>query len=278
MVAFSVAILGLFSLALAVGVMIRHPALHTAWIGACTCGHPFDPAPLGGAGSTDLTLRSALFYRCPICGSRRRLCATDLGLMGILVLLIMAAAWQMLRVEAAPALLAALVAQGSLLVVILAMDWKTRVIPDDLLHGLLWVSVASLILQHGGDGVALQASLLGGVMAYTVLALPGVAFSAIHGRSMLGPADPKLAGALGLTLGWAAVGAFLIVAGLLGLILRALPVPVDRRDALLLAEEVGMAAPAEGGRAHGRPVPFGPSLILACLVLQVFPGVNLLVM
>ena len=154
------------------------------------------------------------------------------------------------RVEAAAALLggaslwlapgaqgAALALLGWLLLPLAILDWRHFWLPDRL----------NLALALGGLGAGgllgvagLLDRLMGGAAGFLALWLIALLYRRVRGREGLGMGDPKLLGAIGLWLGWAA-----------------LPF------VLLLAAALGLAAALPGGLTATRRLPFGTMLGIA---------------
>lgn len=131
------------------------------------------------------------------------------------------------RVEATAALLggaslwlapgaqgAALALFGWLLLPLAILDWRHFWLPDRL----------NLALALGGLGAGgllgvagLLDRLMGGAAGFLALWLIALLYRRVRGREGLGMGDPKLLGAIGLWLGWAALPFVLLLAAALGL-------------------------------------------------------------
>ncbi|MDQ3471509.1 MAG: A24 family peptidase [Pseudomonadota bacterium] len=91
------------------------------------------------------------------------------------------------------------------------------------LPGRLTGALAVGGLTAGGllSGVPLLHRLIGGAIGFCALALLAAAYRRLRSREGLGGGDPKLLGAIGLWMGWAALPAVLVIASLLGLAVAA---------------------------------------------------------
>lgn len=94
------------------------------------------------------------------------------------------------------------------------LDWRHFWLPDRL---TLVLAAAGLLLG-GTLGIAdLTDRLLGGISGLASLWALAWLYRRVRGREGLGGGDPKLLGAIGLWLGWAALPPVLLVAALTGL-------------------------------------------------------------
>lgn len=136
---------------------------------------------------------------------------------------------------------AALALLGWLLLPLALLDLRHFWLPDRL---TLLLALAGLAVG-GSLGIAsLTDRLTGGVAGFVSLAVIGWTYRSLRRREGLGGGDPKLLGAIGLWLGWAA-----------------LPF------VLLLGALIGLAAALPGGLQGSRRLPFGTMLAVAAWLL-----------
>ena len=154
------------------------------------------------------------------------------------------------RLGADPALPAFLVVFAAL-VAISAVDLERFIVPNRILYPALFLAapllVAAAVLD--GDWSSLRGAALGGVVAWVML-------FAIHMASPrgMGFGDVRLAGLIGMLLGWLGIGHVL-----LGLFL-----------AFLTAALVGVGLVAVRLRGRKDKVPFGPFLALGAILAVLF--------
>lgn len=139
---------------------------------------------------------------------------------------------------------------GAVLLVLACIDWDHQLLPDDLTLPLLWAGLVAAAL--GWTGQALSASLWGAVVGYLFLWVVHRAFLAVTGKQGMGQGDFKLLAALGAWLGVAALLPLVLLASVAGLLL-------------------GLALRFSGRLRAGEPLPFGPALALAGLLLMFWP-------
>lgn len=108
---------------------------------------------------------------------------------------------------------------GWLLVALAALDTEHFWLPNPLVAAVALVGAAGLMLGYAPD---LVSRLAGGVAGYAALALIAISYRAVRRRHGMGGGDPKLLGAIGLTLGWQALPFVLLGASLAGLVLVAI--------------------------------------------------------
>ncbi len=182
--------------------------------------------------------------RCSACGHAIgwRYPAVELCVAGLFV----ACSWRW--GAPVPALAWALFA--SALVVLACIDWDTQLLPDDLTLPLLWAGLVASAL--GWTQMDLSVSLWGAVWGYLLLWIVHQGFKAITGKQGMGQGDFKLLAALGAWLGWPALVPLVLMASLAGLV-------------------VGLSLRAMGRLQAGEPLPFGPALSAAGLVLMFWP-------
>jgi leader peptidase (prepilin peptidase) / N-methyltransferase len=103
---------------------------------------------------------------------------------------------------------------GWQLLTLATLDIEHFWLPDRL-TGLL--ALTGLLFTVALDRELLISRLVGGGTGFAVLFLISFAYERFRGRAGMGAGDPKLLGAIGLWLGWAALPYVLIAAGFLGL-------------------------------------------------------------
>ena len=139
---------------------------------------------------------------------------------------------------------------ASTLLVLACIDWDTQLLPDDLTQPLLWAGLMAAAL--GWSDQALSDVFWGAVAGYLLLWTVHQGFKLVTGKQGMGQGDFKLLAALGAWLGWAALLPLVLMASLAGVI-------------------VGLALRATGRLRAGEPLPFGPALSGAGLVLMFWP-------
>ena len=156
------------------------------------------------------------------------------------------------RLGADPALPAFLVVFAALLA-ISAVDLERFVVPNRILYPALFLAAPLLVAAAalGRDWSSLAGAALGGALAWGLL-------FAIHMASPrgMGFGDVRLAGLIGMLLGWLSIGHVL-----LGLFLG-----------FLTAAVVGVSLVALGLRGRKDKVPFGPFLALGAVLAVLFGG------
>ena len=156
-----------------------------------------------------------------------------------------------LRFGADPVLPAFLVVFAALLA-ISAVDLERFIVPNRILYPALFMAAPLLVLAAAfdGDWSSLREAALGGALAWVLL-------FAIHMASPkgMGFGDVRLAGLIGMLLGWLSIGHVL-----LGLFL-----------AFLTAAVTGVGLMVAGVRGRKDRVPFGPFLALGAIT-AVFVG------
>ena len=108
---------------------------------------------------------------------------------------------------------------GWQLLTLALLDARAFWLPDQL---TLMLALSGLTLGGLATGVTLADRCIGGVAGFGVLTLIAYAYRAVRGRQGLGGGDPKLFGAIGLWLGWAALPSVLLLAAVAGLGVAAL--------------------------------------------------------
>ena len=103
---------------------------------------------------------------------------------------------------------------GWTLLTLAALDLRHRWLPDALTLPLLG---AGLVAGAAGLAPALADRVIGAAAGFGVLWLIGRGYRMARGRDGLGGGDPKLLGAIGGWLGWAALPDVVLIAALAGL-------------------------------------------------------------
>jgi leader peptidase (prepilin peptidase)/N-methyltransferase len=103
---------------------------------------------------------------------------------------------------------------GWLLLALGALDLAAFWLPDRLTATLAAIGLATGLAGFAPD---LEERLWGGIAGFGALWLVGEGYRRLRGREGLGGGDPKLFGAIGLSLGWRLLPAVLLIASLIGL-------------------------------------------------------------
>lgn len=133
------------------------------------------------------------------------------------------------------------------MVAIAWIDWRTHRIPNPLNATLLvsGLGVASLTEAPG-----LVASIVGAVLGSVVLLVVALAFRRLRGRDGLGLGDVKFLAGAGAWTGWQGVG------------------PVVFLAAVAALSIVGIRRAGGATLDRDQPIPFGPALCVALLVVR----------
>jgi len=123
-------------------------------------------------------------------------------------------------------------------------------IPNLYTGGILWLGLLSSV--HGVAPVPFEFSVYGVIVAFTILWTLRALFLYFKGVEALGSGDAPLAGALAAWIGVYQVPYFLFIASVIGILW------IYIHSKILGRSVIGLA------------IPFGPSLVIACLVLLVF--------
>lgn len=151
------------------------------------------------------------------------------------------AAW---RFGLAPPLLAA-VLFIAIVVALAVIDLETQLLPDALTLPLLWLG---LLANLKGLFAPLEHAVIGAVAGYLALWLVFWTFKLLTKKEGMGYGDFKLAAALGAWFGWPMLPLAILLSSLLGAV-------------------VGVALIAAGRGGRDKPIPFGPYLAAAGLVI-----------
>ena len=126
-----------------------------------------------------------------------------------------------------------------------AIDVETRLLPDSITIPLLWSGLAFNLLDTFAP---LRDCVIGAMAGYAVLWTVSHGFERLTGRVGMGYGDFKLLALLGAWLGWQSLPAILVLASLAGAI-------------------AGIALVAGGRATRDTPLPFGPYLAAAGLLV-----------
>ncbi|WP_380877403.1 type 4 prepilin-like proteins leader peptide-processing enzyme [Sphingomonas sp. DBB INV C78] len=108
---------------------------------------------------------------------------------------------------------------GWLLVALAALDVEHFWLPNPLVALLALMGLAGGIAEVGVD---LPARLFGGLAGFLSLAIIALSYRLLRGKTGMGGGDPKLLGAIGLTLGWQALPLVILGGALTGFLLLGL--------------------------------------------------------
>lgn len=202
--------------------------------GCPQCGHAI-------AWYENIPLLSFLFQkgRCTQCGARISwrypLLEASSGLLTV------ATVWNFgLSTQAAIALL---LVWG--LLALTFIDFETHLLPDSLTQPLVWLG---LLANLNGLFVPLEDALIGAVVGYLGLRLIYHLFKLATGKEGMGFGDFKLLAALGAWMGWKALPMVILASSLVGAV-------------------VGILLIVLSGHDRAKPIPFGPYLALAGLLV-----------
>ena len=134
---------------------------------------------------------------------------------------------------------------GWSLLALAAIDFDTKLLPDDITLPLLWIGLAAALL--GISSVALTTAVTGAMAGYLSLWSVYWVFKLITGKEGMGYGDFKLLAALGAWLGWQVLPAVILLSSGLGAI-------------------IGIGLMATGLVTRTQPIPFGPFLAFAGVI------------
>ena len=143
---------------------------------------------------------------------------------------------------------------GVQLVAIAWVDWHTCRIPNRLNAALL---LSGLAVAGLTDRPGLAASVVGAVLGSAVLLSVALAFRQLRGQEGLGLGDVKFLAGAGAWTGWQGVGPVIFLAAVAVLVI------------------VGARRWAGGTVERDHPIPFGPALCGALLVVHLAQQVDL---
>lgn len=135
---------------------------------------------------------------------------------------------------------------GATLLALAAIDARTGLLPDAITLPLLW---AGLLINLGGLFASPSSAIAGAAAGYVTLWSVYWLFRLATGKEGIGYGDFKLFAALGAWLGWQWLAPTLLIAALAGAC-------------------VGVAALALGRIERAQPLPFGPYLAAAALIVM----------
>jgi leader peptidase (prepilin peptidase)/N-methyltransferase len=146
----------------------------------------------------------------------------------------------------------ALFAMGlsAMLVALAWIDFESTLLPDVLTQPLVW---AGLLVNLFGTFTTLPMAVIGAVAGYVFLWLIFHLFRLLTGREGMGYGDFKLLAALGAWFGAESLPMLLLAASLVGV-------------------AIGGALTLSGRASRGQPLPFGPYLALAGIVMLLLGG------
>jgi len=136
------------------------------------------------------------------------------------------------------------------LIALTMIDFDHQLLPDDITLPLLWLGLA-VNTQDLGTGVTTQESVLGAVVGYLSLWSFYWVFKLATGKDGMGYGDFKLLAALGAWMGWQALLPIIILSSLVG-------------------ATFGIASILLMGRDRSAPMPFGPFLAGAGLIMMIW--------
>lgn len=144
---------------------------------------------------------------------------------------------------------AALVFTG-LLIALSGIDWRTKLLPDDLTYPLLWLGLAASLATLF---VAPTAAILGALAGYLSLWTVYWGFKLATGKEGMGYGDFKLLAALGAWCGASAILPIVLLSSVVGAVIGGVGLAVQGRD-------------------RATPIPFGPFLAIAGWIWFLFGG------
>ena len=139
---------------------------------------------------------------------------------------------------------------SAMLVALARIDYETTLLPDVLTQPLVW---AGLLVNLFGTFTTLPMAVIGAVAGYVFLWLIFHLFRLLTGREGMGYGDFKLLAALGAWFGAESLPMLLLAASLVGV-------------------AIGGALTLSGRASRGQPLPFGPYLALAGIVMLLLGG------
>lgn len=125
------------------------------------------------------------------------------------------------------------------------IDFETHLLPDSLTQPLVWIG---LLVNLNGLFVPLDEALIGAVAGYLCLRLVYHLFKLVTGKEGMGFGDFKLLAVLGAWMGWKMLPLIILASSLVGAV-------------------VGVALILLSGHDRAKPIPFGPYLALAGLLV-----------
>ena len=135
-----------------------------------------------------------------------------------------------------------------LLIPLSAIDAKHQLIPDNISLPLLWLG---LIANSFNLFSSLQDAVYGAIIGYLLFYAIYWIFKLLTGKEGMGYGDFKLLAALGAWLGWQSIPSLILLSSLLGII-------------------VGVIFIISGKQQRGAPIPFGPFLAIAGILVMLY--------
>lgn len=174
-------------------------------------------------------------------------CQAPIGLINLLMELAFALLWAGMVVAMGPTGEALMWAGFfSVLLVLLVIDWQTMLLPDALTLPLMWAGL--LLATMGATKLSLTLAVWGAAAGYMVLWLVAKAFERARGVEGMGGGDLKLMAALGAWFGPSALLPLVLFSSVLHVVLA---LAQGRKD---------------------QPVPFGPALVAAAMLVWICRG------
>ena len=130
-----------------------------------------------------------------------------------------------------------------------AIDYDTKLLPDNMVLPLLWLG---LLLNSQNLFVSLHDAVFGAVVGYGFLWSIFWLFKLVTGKEGMGYGDFKLMAVFGAWFGWQLLPNIILLSSLLGAV-------------------IGIAMIASGRIEKAEPIPFGPFIILAGFLTAVYP-------
>lgn len=134
------------------------------------------------------------------------------------------------------------------LITLALIDADTQLLPDSLTMPLLWFGLVAALVGGGWFAASLESAVLGAVFGYLSLWSVYWLFKLVTGKEGMGYGDFKLLAALGAWLGWQALPGLIIVSSVVG-------------------AAIGLTTMAVGAMKRSEPMPFGPYLALAGIIM-----------
>jgi len=138
----------------------------------------------------------------------------------------------------------------SLLYLISSFDIKYLLIPDLYSYAVLWLGIVFVLFQGGGHD--LYDGILATIISYGLLKLLSLIYLIGFSRVVLGDADPLLAGALSVWLGWEYLPIFFLSASIIGFAWIFLTSAISKED------------------IWRQRIPFGPALCCSAALIFIF--------
>jgi prepilin signal peptidase PulO-like enzyme (type II secretory pathway) len=138
----------------------------------------------------------------------------------------------------------------SLLYLISSFDIKHLLIPDLYSYAVLWLGIIFFLSHQGGH--YLYDGILATIISYALLKLLSLIYLIGFSRVVLGDADPLLAGALSIWLGWEYLPAFFLAASIIGFAWIFMTSAISKED------------------IWRQRIPFGPALCCSAALIFIF--------